>query len=427
MKRAVWSLVLLWPALAAADGTERRLHPQKVEASSFLWNDWNRFQENYHPLYAVDDDPRTAWVEGAASSGAGEWIRLHVTRMEGATKVRLKLRAGYQKSDSLFKANARPREITVTLLPGGTELKATLADAEGWQEVIAEQPAGKLEAVQIRVGSVYEGTKYKDLCLSDVQIYVTATTRDNPAFEKSKLDATLAWKADRLAAAKVFQKQAASELAVLPAYHYDYKADPTFAKRWGASLAVADRAAGDRAGFVPAQIVPIDTRPVPTIDGLRVPTLYDAVEWSFGGNGMELPILDSLAALRADQLGTFEVKEKVAYDEVMKTRPPGCHSKRGATFAWVLKEKSSEGKDILRGLLLLRCGRIEVRDGHDDVAQLQVAVYDDAGRLSLVAGPGYVNGFEWSSKERPLLTAGRAVLVDGGTASLASPEVAKLP
>ena len=449
--RALPAMVLLWPALAAADGTERRLHPHQVDASSFLWNDWNKFQENYHPLYVADDDPTTAWVEGADGSGAGEWIRLRVTQMDGATRVRLKLRAGYQKSDGLFKANARPNDITVKLLPGGVEAKTALADAEGWQEVVVDQPPGKLDAVQIRIDSVYEGTKYKDLCLSDVQIYATATTRDNPAFEKGKLDKTLAWKADRLAAAKMFHKEAVGALAVLPSYTYRYRdaaevvdwaakcdggeatcptrlavgyahADAAFVKRWGAELAVADAALGDRAGFVQAQVVPVDKRRVPEIDGLRSPKLSEAVDWSWGIGGMELPLLGTLGALRADQLGMFDVKDKVAFDDVRKSRAPGCRSKAGATYTWVRKGKSADGKDVIRGLLLFRCGRVEVREGHEDVSQLQVAVYDDAGRLSLVAGLGYANGFEWS-QDRKTLIAGRAFFADGSGATVTAPAV----
>src|SRR5512144_695439 len=130
---ALLLLVVLGAPPAAADPVERRLHADQVTASTFLWNDWNRFQENYHPLYVSDDDPRTAWTEGAPSSGAGEWLRLAVTRMEGATRARLRIRAGYQKSTHLFKANARPKEVVFKLLPGGAEKTVTLADAEGWQ------------------------------------------------------------------------------------------------------------------------------------------------------------------------------------------------------------------------------------------------------------------------------------------------------
>jgi hypothetical protein len=80
---------------------ERRLYSDRIEASSFLWTDWNKFQENYHPSYIMDGDPATAWVEGADSSGAGEWVRVHVSPVEGATRVRLRVQNGYHKSKSL--------------------------------------------------------------------------------------------------------------------------------------------------------------------------------------------------------------------------------------------------------------------------------------------------------------------------------------
>src|SRR5688572_22276739 len=104
IRAAVLSLVFLanWPAVAFAEPVERRLHVDQAAASSFLWNDWNRFQENYHPLYIGDDDPKTAWVEGIDGNGEGEWIRLAVSELEGATRVRLRLRSGYHKSKSLF-------------------------------------------------------------------------------------------------------------------------------------------------------------------------------------------------------------------------------------------------------------------------------------------------------------------------------------
>ena len=71
-------------ASAAPSPRERRLHVAAAEASSYLVNDWNKFQENYLPLYVGDDDPRTAW--NLKTEGIGEWIRLKVTPMVGATR-----------------------------------------------------------------------------------------------------------------------------------------------------------------------------------------------------------------------------------------------------------------------------------------------------------------------------------------------------
>src|SRR5262245_35698852 len=85
---------------------ERRLHVAAAEASSYLVNDWNKFQENYLPLYVGDDDPRTAW--SLKTEGIGEWLRVHVTPTEGATKLRMKVRNGYKKPSRMY--DEKPRE-----------------------------------------------------------------------------------------------------------------------------------------------------------------------------------------------------------------------------------------------------------------------------------------------------------------------------
>src|SRR5688572_33213594 len=107
----VVALVVALAAPAAAKPVERRLHSDNVDASSFLWNDWNKFVENYHPNYLADDDPVTAWVEGAKSTGAGEWVRINVTPLDNTPKVRLRIRNGNQQSKDLVKANASAKAV----------------------------------------------------------------------------------------------------------------------------------------------------------------------------------------------------------------------------------------------------------------------------------------------------------------------------
>ena len=195
---------------------ERRLHVASAEASSYLINDWNKFQENYLPLYVGDDDPRTAW--SLKTEGIGEWLRVHVTPMEGATKLRMKIRNGYQKTPRLWEANSRAKELTVTLLPSKKTVDVTLEDKSDWQEIAVEQPAGALEAVELKVKSVYAGKKYDDLCISDVQLFVTATSTDNPAFEKQRLEKIATWKKERVAAAKMFKTKLGQSLPIAPQY-----------------------------------------------------------------------------------------------------------------------------------------------------------------------------------------------------------------
>lgn len=455
-----------WAGSAAADAlpqpVERRLHADQVTASSFLWNDWNRFQENYHPLYVSDDDPKTAWVEGVEGEGVGEWIRLHVTEMEGATQLRLRVRNGYQKSATLFAANARPKEITIKLLPSGTTKKVTLADAQGWQDVVVAQPAGKLEAVELRIESAYPGSKYTDNCISDLQLFATAATRENPAFEKSKLDKILAWKSERLQAAQLFKKSA-RDLPLLPSYRFAATGESEYGDLWdscGANDLCWMQKALDKAGknetfrtahaaalaiaaagvsgkdYVAARLAPTDTRPVPAVDGLAVPSPWAGIARDFGNDAMELPLINNVAALRAEQLGALQLEGadgKITRDQVLGAKAPGCKTKKGRTYSWLLRDKAPEGsadagRERLRALFLVRCNRVEVREGTEDSSVAQVAVYDGDGRLELVVGPGYVNAFRWTTNSgRPLLAGGTAIYVDGRSAELTAPEIARTP
>jgi hypothetical protein len=138
--------------------------------------------------------------------------------MRGTTRVRLQVRNGYQKTPRLFRANARARGVTIVLLPSGITTEVDLADRYGWQEVVAVQPAGPLDAVELRFRSVYPGAKYDDLCLSDVRLHVTATSPENPAFEKARLDKIIAWKAGRIAAARQFKAGRGKGLPVASQY-----------------------------------------------------------------------------------------------------------------------------------------------------------------------------------------------------------------
>jgi hypothetical protein len=287
----VFASVVMGAGVAAAgEPVERRLYSDAIDASSFLWGDWNRFVENYHPNYVGDDDPKTAWVEGVPGSGAGQWVRLQVTPLDGTTRVRLKIRNGYQKSKELFAANARAKDVVVRLLPSRAEVKATLTDSDGWQEVIVSQPVGALRAIELRVGSVYEGTKYQDLCISDVAVYASSTTADNPTFEKSKKKSLLAWRAGRIAAAKAW-----SSAGVALPLHASYQvtstegqvdcdncdlagmlaaaaADPAW-KPWQEAIAVGQQTVAELDRLPTVQVAPRAKTALPVADGFERPDL----------------------------------------------------------------------------------------------------------------------------------------------------------
>ncbi|HET9627171.1 MAG TPA: hypothetical protein VFP84_37685, partial [Kofleriaceae bacterium] len=409
-----------------ASPVERRLFSDDIDASSFLWNDWNKFVENYHPNYVADDDPSTAWVEGGKGSGAGEWLRIQTTPLDRTTRIRLHVRNGYQKSKDLFRANARARQVTLRLLPSKVEAKLTLEDRDGWQDLVIDQPSGVVRSVELAIDSVYDGTKYEDLCISDVQVFATSTTPDNPVFEKSKRQTLLDWRAARLAAAQQFKRRS-TQLPLYPAY--DVKAvdaqldgytwpelvalaakEPGMAKEWAAPLAIAAEVAKNLDGLSRAQLAPTARDKLVAADGLMVSRMTNLVGEGSGlydEGTLRLPMLDLVATLFVDRLRLLDVKDRTTVAQFLASEA-GCK----ADLAWVRRAAASgDGAARVQALVVGRCARIETRNGWFNARAIELYVYDAAGRLALSLGDGHVDGYRWAEVDgRPMLAGGRALL-----------------
>ena len=182
-----WALFILLGATGQETTPDWRIaQPTEATASSYLQSAYNRHDENYHPRYVLDDSPQTAWTEGAAGHGEGEWLALHFASVGSVSAVRLSIRNGYQKSDTLRTANAAPREVRVTLRTANgrvhhTGLHTLTRDA-GWQTLILE-PAQPLALAELRIAlhSVYPGQTYADACISDVRVEVVSDALDEAA------------------------------------------------------------------------------------------------------------------------------------------------------------------------------------------------------------------------------------------------------
>lgn len=407
---------------------ERRLFSDTFESSSFLWNDWNRFQENYHPNYVGDDDPKTGWVEGADGSGAGQWLRIAVTPLEQTTKVRLRIRNGYQKSGPLFAANARAKAVVVKLLPSGQELSATLTDKQGWQELTLAQSPALLREIELRVDSVYEGKKYADLVISDVQVFATSRTRDNPAFEKSKRQNLLDWRKARLAAAQLFKAGRGSALPLYSSYRASRAelpaavsglprgdladmltaaaADPGFAE-WREALAQGKAMAGDLDSMTPAQLSPLDGTTLPEVDGFESLDVGAAAEGWVQEGVLRLPMLGYVSAFFSDKLRVLDQKARSHADWEENAWGKNCRE-----AAWVRRAKASEatGPDRVVGLLVGTCRETEGREGTYIARAQQLMVFGKDGRLLLVAGNGYVDAYRWEADGK--ISGGRSLQYD---------------
>ncbi|MCP5088769.1 MAG: hypothetical protein GY952_18410 [Rhodobacteraceae bacterium] len=114
----------------------------------------------------LDGNPATAWVEGQSGDGIDAFLTLEFAGSK--TVSELQLTNGYTKSDSIFTKNNRVRDIEVTSSTG-QRLSAQLADHGHWQ-TISLPGFLNVDWIQIRILSVYRGTKYRDTAISELRV-----------------------------------------------------------------------------------------------------------------------------------------------------------------------------------------------------------------------------------------------------------------
>lgn len=434
------------PPPPMASPIARRLHPDTITASSFRahWTD-------HHPSYVADDDPATAWVEDGRRSGAGTWLRLGVTPLAHTTRIRLRIRNGCQASRERFHANARAREVTVRLLrplqdPGVDvrpdepiarhthvvlDRQVTLDDTYGWQDVAIEHASDEVATVELAITSVYPGATSEDLCISDVQVFATSRTPDNPVVEKHKRESLRQWRATRLVGARLSQTRG---LPLYPAYeittsHAELKGgrgdrydiadmigfannDPSF-QDWKGALAVAAATAAGFDQMVSARIVPAAPDRLVAPDGLDITRIHnlidpDAYGYHHDEAALRLPMLDHISTMFADQLRVYEVEDGRPIERFLAD-----HTRCKGDITWVKRRPAKEhgGRGRVQAIVVGRCMPTPVRERVLDLRQIELYVYDPTGRLVLSVGNGHIDAYRWiEDRGRPMLAGGVALL-----------------
>jgi hypothetical protein len=150
--------------------------PGQVNASSTLAP-----EAAYSPANLFDSRKEFVWVEGnKASAGIGEKLQFEFdqpVRISG-----LKIWNGYLRSEQHRTANARVKECSFGP-EGGPYTKFTLRDTPGGQ--IIDVPASDGSSYQLEILSVYPGSRYKDLAISDLVFF----DGEKPFVIESKLPA----------------------------------------------------------------------------------------------------------------------------------------------------------------------------------------------------------------------------------------------
>ena len=124
----------------------------------------------YEPANTLDGDRDTAWNHDSTGSGLppeGQFLRytfatpIHLTRIDIVN--------GYAKSETAFGENARVETISARIGLSSPAVVFPLADTHQIQTL--EHDFGLVTEVSLVIDSVYPGTKYRDVAITDVFFY----------------------------------------------------------------------------------------------------------------------------------------------------------------------------------------------------------------------------------------------------------------
>lgn len=130
-------------------------------ASSVRRQDRGNF---YFPNFAFDNNPTTAWCEGASGEGVGEWLNFEFDRTVNLRQI--KIQPGYFKTPAIWRDNNRVAEVLIEF-SDGTSRTASFPDQMQTQTIDVGQKQTRW--VRITIEDVYPGAHdSEDTLISEV-------------------------------------------------------------------------------------------------------------------------------------------------------------------------------------------------------------------------------------------------------------------
>ncbi|MBV6443588.1 MAG: hypothetical protein DYG98_18795 [Haliscomenobacteraceae bacterium CHB4] len=149
-------------------GEPMRIMPPKRVFGSLSASSTLEPEMAYSAANLFDSRKEFVWVEGnKTSSGEGETLSFNFEEPVNITAIQIW--NGYQRSDEHFAANARVRSFEFGA-KDGTMAAYTLRDTKAGQK-IELTTAVKGQRFELKVKSIYAGSKYKDLAVSDLVFF----------------------------------------------------------------------------------------------------------------------------------------------------------------------------------------------------------------------------------------------------------------
>lgn len=141
----------------------------------FETNATSTLGNKYKPLYAFDGELDTCWAEGTDGHGIGEILVINSGPHDEFDVKNIRIFSGYGKSAELFYKNSRIEKMeivvfTYTSSVGSKKVRklVTFNDKPEFKTI----PINKKNVYKInfKILEVYEGSKWDDTCISDIEI-----------------------------------------------------------------------------------------------------------------------------------------------------------------------------------------------------------------------------------------------------------------
>ena len=185
LSRAATRFSVNWPASSGLT-----LSDEEVGGFSFDDRTSNHAHIIYHPINMFDGNPATAWTEGVDGPGDGAVLRM-VFDQDSLYMDEIRIAAGYFKP-GLYEPNGRVRQLTIAFFERDDasapvlEHAATLEDVEEVQAISLLEPV-QVRAMELRIDSVYPGSRYEDTCISELEFFLDSRKIDPELDEPERI------------------------------------------------------------------------------------------------------------------------------------------------------------------------------------------------------------------------------------------------
>ena len=145
---------------------------QTVVASSALSSQGSA---SYRASNIIDSNHETAWVEGVAGYGVGQWVEFRDVYGDG-TITAITILNGYVKSDKAWSENSRVKRLKV-YLNGRPVCILELQNSRSLQTFQVQNLLGNASYIgklRFEIMEVYPGTKYQDTAISNIYFTVAS-------------------------------------------------------------------------------------------------------------------------------------------------------------------------------------------------------------------------------------------------------------